>query len=925
MKLKRILSLFVIFVMLLAVCPAYAAEEQNANFSGKLGDDILWTVEDGVMTISGQGSTYDFEKSSSVYAYVDLDVARQVDTLIIEEGIARIGNNTFSGFNMLSEIAFPKSLEEIGDKAFWGTNVKTIAFPAGSLLRKIGTEAFKNSWRMEKADLSSCLQLETLSPYSFMECSELSTISFASDGILAEIPEGAFRGCTSLLSVVIPPSVTRIEEYAFWGCFVLLYASIPSEVGYIGQGVFAGAAPVIYAPEKSYAQSYAKDNYLICVDASYEEPVDVQVGTLSNGIAWRYTTHGTLTVSGNGAMEDFESSANAPWYRLGERSMNNLVISEGITHIGDRSFQAFEKLKTVTLPSTLKTIGKSAFYGCRGIEKLVLPEGFAGLGNSSLYACSSLKELIIPSSMYSIGGWALYGLDSVEKYTVSPANAAFSSDENGVLYNGDKTAIIKYPALSPVKSYTIPASVSEIYPNAFNKCYNIEEIKFEEGSVITAIGHNAFSDSSIKSITLPYGVKSIAEAAFDNCSYLETVVLPDGLIEIKDAAFRWSGLTSIAIPGTVSAIGNSAFYGCKKLGSVTLADGITAIGATAFGSCASLKTVHLPKSLLWLDPSAFHYANSLETITVSEQNPYYSADEYGAVYYCGTELIWYPKLSKNTICMIPEGVTVINSEVFARAANLEKIVLPSTISSIEAGSFMGCSSLESITIPKGVTELGGGVFEDCVNLSAVAFAEDAMLATIGAGAFTGCKSLAEITIPDSVEDIRNGAFSACTGLKKVQFTKDSKLESISDYAFTGSPFVTVYAPEGTVARAYAEKNRLHVPLTVNVDGDKIVSDVLPMIVNFRTMIPLRAVFEALDAEVSWDETVKRATVKKGNKSIEVTVGSYGMTADGKELLLDSPAFLFEDRIMIPVRAVSEALGYAVSWNQDTKTVDITSH
>ncbi len=924
MKLKRSLSLVVILVMVVLICPAFAAEGQSAKNSGKLGDDIFWTAENGVMTISGHGATYDFEKSSSVYAYIDADIARQVYKLIIEEGITRIGKNTFSGFNMLAEIAFPKSLEEIGDKAFWGTYVKSLAFPADSLLRKIGTEAFKNSWRMETADLSSCLQLETLSPYSFMECSELSTVSFASNGILTKIPEGAFRGCTSLLGVVIPASVTGISEHAFWGCFGLHYVCIPSNVRYIGQGVFAGATPVIYAPEGSYAQSYANNNYLVCVDASYEEPVTVQSGTLSNGIIWNYTTHGTLIISGNGEMEDFESSAHAPWYRLAERGLNNLVISEGITHIGERSFQSFEKLKTVTLPSTLKTIGKSAFYACHGIEKLVLPEGFAKLGDNALYACESLRELVIPSSMYSIGGWALYGLDSVEKYTVSPANTAFSSDENGVLYNGNKTAIIKYPASSPLKSYTIPASVSEIYPNAFNKCNNIEEIKFEEGSVITAIGHNAFSDSSIKSITLPSGVKSIAEAAFDNCSHLENVFLPDGLAEIKDSAFRWSGLTSIVIPGTVSAIGNSAFYGCKKLESVTLADGITAIGAAAFANCTSLKEVYLPQSLLWMDPSAFHYTNSLEVIAVSKDNSYYTVDEYGAVYYCGTELIWYPKLSNNKICIIPEGVTVINYEVFERAANLEEIVLPSTISSIEAGSFRGCASLETITIPKGVTALGGGVFEDCVNLSAVAFEEGSMLATIGAGAFGGCKSLEEITIPDSVADIKNAAFARCTSLKMVNFTKDSKLESISDYAFTDSHFVTIYAPEGTVAWTYAEKNRLHVPLTVNVDGNKIASDVPPMIVNFRTMIPMRAVFEALGAEVSWDETVQRVTAKKGSKSIEITVGSHVMAADGKELLLDSPAFIFEDRIMIPVRAVSEAFGYGVSWNEDIKTVNVTS-
>lgn len=924
MKLKRVFSVFLIIAIAFTVCPVYADVEQSSKLSGKLGDDITWSVEDFVMTLSGSGSTYDFEPYGRVYDFIDKDIARGVYKLVIEEGITRIGKYNFATFNMLSEISFPKSLEEIGDNAFLGTDVRSISFPEDSKLRSIGTQAFKNSWHMEDADLSSCLYLETLSPYSFMECSELSAVSFASDGMLTEIPEGTFRGCDSLLNVEIPSSVTRIGDFAFWGCFGLHSISIPSSVSHIGQGVFAGGYPVIYAPDGSYAQSYSKDNYLACVNASYDEPVAVQSGTLSNGITWSYTTHGTLTISGSGAMESFDSSAHAPWYQLAYRGMKNLVVSEGITHIGERSFEAFEKLKTVTLPSTLKTIGGHAFYACSGIENLDLPEGFAGLGDHSLYSCSSLKELVIPSSMYYIGSWALYGLDSVEKYTVSPSNMAFSSDENGVLYNGDKTSIIKFPAASPLKSYTVPASVTEIYPNAFNKCNIIEEINFEEDSAISTIGLNAFSDSSIKSITLPYDVKTIAEAAFDNCIYLERVILPEGLTEIKDSAFRWSGLKSVNIPGSVTTIGNSAFYGCEKLENITLAEGVTAIGATAFGSCASLKEAHLPQSLLWLDPSAFYYSNSLEKISVSENNPYYFADEYGALYYCGTELIWYPKLSENKICIIPEGVTAVYSAAFERAANLEQIVLPSTISSVDAGLFRGCLSLKAIIIPKEVTELGGGAFAGCVSLSDVVFEEGSMLKNIGARAFAGCAALEEISIPDSVVSIARDAFSRCTSLEKVNFTKDSKLEEFSDYAFTDSPFVTVYAPEGTFARAYAEKNVIHVPLTVNIDGQPLSSDVMPMITHFRTMIPMRAVFEALRAEVSWNEATQTASAVKGETKIDVTVGSYIIVVNGKEYPLDSPPFIFEERIMIPVRAVSEAFGYDVNWNQDIKTVDIIS-
>ncbi len=743
------------------------------------------------------------------------------------------------------------------------------------------------------------------------------------EGITA-IGKNAFKDFLYLTEVVCPKSLEKIEENAFYGCWDLHYISIPDTTQFIAENAFSGTQPIIFAPEGSYAHRFSQANNLVCHHSSHTEPVVARQGTLSNGITWCYTTDGTLTISGNGALEDFPSSSAAPWYRLGNIGLKNLIISEGITYIGRENFAQFKNLKTITLPSTLKTIGMYAFIGCESLEKIILPDGFAGLGDHSLYFCSSLKELVIPSSMYIIGDWALYGLDSVEKYTVSPLNLAFSSDENGVLYNADKTAIIKYPAASSLKSYTVPASVSKIYPYAFDGCSMLEEVNFEENSALDSVGNNSFSDSAIKRVTLPKSVKFIGEAAFYNCQYLECVSLSDGLLEIKDSAFGLSGITSIKIPSSVTTIGNSAFVGCKVLEKVEFSEMLTSIGHSVFNGCNALKEINLPQSLSWLDPGAFTHANTLEKITVSEQNPYYSVDEYGALYYCKTELVWYPVLSENKSYTIPQGVTKLNNYIFGNAISLEEVVLPSTVSKIPSGAFRGCSGLKSITIPKEVTEIEAEAFISCDNLTQVIFEEGSALTSIGVRAFQGCKNLRGITVPDSVTTIKSEAFDACTYLEKVVFSPDSKLESISDYLFTDSHFVTIYAPEGTVARTYAEKHRIHVPLTVNIDGEPLLSDVLPMIVHFRTMIPMRAVFEALDAEVTWDEQTRTATAVKDETKVDVTVGSYIMIIDDKEYPIDSPAFTFEDRIMIPVRAVSEAFGYDVTWDEDTKTVDITS-
>ncbi len=918
---KKIFSVLLIMTMVLSLCPSFVSASSGQAPSGDFGDSITWTLKDNTLILSGSGSTYDFDTDSSS-AFIDRSIVRQVDALVIEEGITHLGKNAFVNFYNLSQISFPKSLETIGEKAFEGTSITSVSFPEESSLKEIGKEAFRRCSRLETLNLSACRQLQKIDAHAFLYCGELSSLAFPSDGMLSEIAQGAFWGCDGILQAVLPESVVHIGENAFYGCFSLHYVAIPENTRLIGQNAFCGTQPIIFTPAGSYAQSYAKASMLQYSSSSYEEEMVIREGTLSNGIGWAYTSHGTLTISGNGAMEDFASSSYAPWYRLGYKGLKTLVISEGITHIGRENFAQFKNLRTVTLPATLKTIGMYAFIGCDSLEKLILPEGFAGLGDSSLYACSALKELVIPSSMYHIGEWALYGLDSIQKYTVSPSSVAFSSDENGVLYNGDKTALIKYPAASPVKAYTIPASVREIYPNAFNGCSTLEEVYFGENSALMAIGQNSFSDSAIRKIIMPQNIKFIGEAAFDNCYNLEHVLLPEGVTEIKEGAFRRSGITAIKIPGSVTTIGNGAFLGCEKLENIAFSEGLSAIGASAFQSCLALKELNLPQSLSWLDPLALYNTTSLAKITVCDGNPYYSTDEYGALYYDKTELLWYPMLSDTKSYTIPEGVTKLNHDIFWNADKLEEVVLPSTVSTISAGAFRSCSGLKTVTIPKEITEIGAEAFRGCVNLAEVIFAEDAKLSVIGARAFHRCRSLKEIAIPDSVVTIQSEAFGSCTYLESIRFSPKTMLQNMA--MFTGSPFVTVYAPEGSAAYNFAQKHRMHTPLIVNINGEKLLADVPPVLVNNRTMIPMRAVFEALDADVSWDDRTQTATAVKGEVKIEFTVDSKVMFINGKECTLDSPAFVFEERTMIPVRAVSEALGYAVLWNQDTKTVDITS-
>jgi len=122
-------------------------------------------------------------------------------------------------------------------------------------------------------------------------------------------------------------------------------------------------------------------------------------------------------------------------------------------------------------------------------------------------------------------------------------------------------------------------------------------------------------------------------------------------------------------------------------------------------------------------------------------------------------------------------------------------------------------------------------------------------------------------------------------------------------------FSSVYADDG---------------IKVTIDGKAQTYDVMPVIVDSRTLVPMRGIFEALGAEIAWDDATKTVTGKKGDVTVELQIGNTVAKLNGKDITLDVPATIVSDRTMVPVRFISESLGCSVDWIGDTKTVVISS-
>ena len=221
-------------------------------------------------------------------------------------------------------------------------------------------------------------------------------------------------------------------------------------------------------------------------------------------------------------------------------ALQEVILPEGITSIGERAFQSCTTLKSIQLPKKVTKIGKYAFINCRQLTNIQLPDGVTEIGEYAFVDCSSLTEISIPTGVTKIG----------ERTFQSCAN---------------------------LTSIQLPETVTEIGQSAFNYCGSLKEINIPKAA--TSIGSYAFQYcSSLTEISIPKAVTSIGVCAFYDCSALEEVVLSGTndqfgffLPTVGDGAFAGTSATLLFLTDVTEemfkAEGNAAT--CQSWGSVT--------------------------------------------------------------------------------------------------------------------------------------------------------------------------------------------------------------------------------------------------------------------------------------------------------------------------------------------------------------------
>ena len=454
----------------------------------------------------------------------------------------------------------------------------------------------------------------------------------------------------------------------------------------------------------------------------------VDSGTCGAEVTWTLDSEGVLTISGTGAMKDYDPY-KAPWY--GSRSrVKSAVIADGVTSIGDYAFRDCYNLASVSIPDSVTSIGADAFWYCTSLTGVTIPDSVTSIGWSAFCGCESLTSVTIPDNVTSIGDWA-FGL------------------------------------CKSLTGVTIPDSVTSICDYAFNGCTSLTSVTIPDS--VTSIGAWAFRDcTSLTSVTIPNNVTSIGDFAFNDCTSLTGIwvdrdnnnyssdasgvlfnkdmttlvqcpgafsgsyAIPDSVTSIGYHAFdSCKSLTSVTIPNSVTSIGGDAFWGCTSLTSVTIPDSVTSISSDTFASCTSLTSVTIPSSVTSIGWSAFAYCTSLTSVT------------------------------------IPDSVTSIGRYAFEGCESLTSVTIPNSMTSIGEHVFEDCTSLTSVTIPDSVTSIGYNAFGSCESLTSVTIPNS--VTSIGDSVFSNCKSLTSVAIPDSVTSIFSCAFDDCTSLTDVYY------------------------------------------------------------------------------------------------------------------------------------------------------------
>ena len=385
------------------------------------------------------------------------------------------------------------------------------------------------------------------------------------------------------------------------------------------------------------------------------------------------------------------------------------LTDDDIKYIRENMGKTLQELDLSRVSFQKNVIPCGAFNDCTGLTSVIFSDTIAEIGYRAFSGCTGLTSVFIPALVVEMNVtdilfdfWAFAECHSLTSIEVHPDNPKFAS-EDGVLYNKEKTSLIKCPN-GRKGDYLIPETVTYLgrYPFSYNPLLtsftappNNPEFSSEDGVL--------FNKEKTELIKYPNGRQG-------------DYVIPESVVKIYNPFDGCTALNSICIPASVVEIGWVSELNLQ------------------FNPWDSWEAMEKEECV-------FFACAGLTSITVDANNPFYSSEDGVLFNKDKTELIVYPK-GRQGDYVVPASVIKLRTKAFRWSTGLTSITIPESVTEIGSKAFEGCNALTSIIIPKSVTILKSGMFQ-------------------------GCIALTSIVIPDSVVKISNNAFDTCTGLTSI--------------------------------------------------------------------------------------------------------------------------------------------------------------
>ena len=443
---------------------------------------------------------------------------------------------------------------------------------------------------------------------------------------------------------------------------------------------------------------------------------------------------GTLTIKGKGAMP-----AKMKFRR--NKKFKKVIIKKGVTSVSYEAFALCKNLNSVTIPSTVKTIGIRSFYGTK-ISKITVPSKTKTIGQGAFGSCKDLKTIVMP------GDFKL----KLEEDT----------DDKLWYVTSDQSAVDTITFNTKLKL----ANVSYLSANNLVVAKNDPSYQSIEGVIYTKDGKGIVrvpqkrTELKIKEGCTEFNMQSVLYNStdsegdeFNNCSKLKKIVIPSSVKSINKIKYKTDRADACDMHVDTIEIAPKDFD----------ANSLYALGSS-LGKNITIE------SLMKLLPDQITYKDHM-----------YITKDHGLLKYDG----------KDANVEIPEEITWIAPEAFYRNETLKNVKLPSKITTIEENTFYGCSELEAVVIPDQVTMIGKSAFDECTVLKSVTFGKS--LKVIKDHAFASV-NIRNFTIPSGIQKIETGAFAGINQIGTVTFEGSTKY--VATDAFMNSTGIKLVYKKG---------------------------------------------------------------------------------------------------------------------------------